>query len=111
MNNIKRNSKYSPHRNYKDVFVKTYFTNNDNKYINSIEVKMLPNTKILNHIHEKSMEFIYCISGNGFAMIDKLSFEINKGDAYQVPIGATHSLENRSKDELILYCVFSPISD
>jgi quercetin dioxygenase-like cupin family protein len=62
------------------------------------------------HLHETSEEIIYVMQGEGVAHHESLKepVKIFPGMALFMPKGKKHSIENHGKDEMRLYCVFSP---
>jgi quercetin dioxygenase-like cupin family protein len=60
------------------------------------------------HIHKDEEEVIYCLEGNGEALIDGNSIKIQPGTVIYFPPDSLHSINNTGKEEIKLLFIFSP---
>lgn len=52
--------------------------------------------------HKKRAEHWYAVAGTGVATIDGKTFSLQGGKAVDIPLGATHRLENISNNDLVI---------
>jgi mannose-6-phosphate isomerase-like protein (cupin superfamily) len=106
--NIFEGAKYVKHPSFEGVFMKHFFSSEDNDRLNNVEVAIMPNFEISPHTHETSTEFFYVVQGEG-EFLDKTEWrKIEKGDAFKAPTGMTHGIRNTGKKLLVLFSTFSP---
>ena len=60
------------------------------------------------HIHNNEEEVIYCLEGNGEAVIDGKNMKIKPGTVVYFPPGSLHSINNTGKETIKLLFMFSP---
>ena len=60
------------------------------------------------HIHEKSMEAMYCIAGEGTAQIGDTIYEIKPDTMVVAAAGVLHQIKNGGKEKLRILCIYSP---
>ena len=67
-----------------------------------------PGCEIDCHSHPSGMEAMYCMSGEGIAMVDKKEYPFIPGSMIVAPPGIEHMIKNTGKEMLVVFCVFSP---
>lgn len=73
-----------------------------------VVMSLKPGEDIGEEIHQLD-QFIRCEAGDGKAILDGISHQINSGFSVTVPSGAKHNIINTSSDKpLKLYTVYSP---
>lgn len=60
------------------------------------------------HCHDTSSEIIYILSGVGKVLIDDSVEDLKAGDAHYCPKGHTHSLQNNSQTEPLVFFAVIP---
>ncbi len=60
------------------------------------------------HVHENSIDSIYCISGEGEIFVDGRWSSLSTGDYCLVPAGEEHGVRNPSRGILELFIIHSP---
>jgi quercetin dioxygenase-like cupin family protein len=108
LGNLIQDSKYIKNTTYEGVFMRSFFSKDDNDRLNNSEVCVMPGFQIAPHTHEASTEFFYVVSGVG-EFLDSAEWKpIKKGDAFKAPQGMTHGIKNTGNDLLVIFAVFSP---
>ncbi|MGE5626899.1 MAG: cupin domain-containing protein [Solirubrobacterales bacterium] len=96
------------HPKEEGVFMKHFFSSNDNDRLNNLEVKIEPGYQISSHIHDNSSEFYYVVSGEGEFLNNGNWEPFKKGAALKAPLGMEHGLKNTGNETLIVFSTFSP---
>ncbi len=52
--------------------------------------------------HKRRSEHWYAIAGEGVATIDDEAFSLSSGKSVDIPLGATHRMENVSNNDLVI---------
>jgi mannose-6-phosphate isomerase-like protein (cupin superfamily) len=66
-------------------------------------------TDIGMEVHPYTTQFIRVEQGNGIAIVDDITYELNVGDAIMIPPNSYHNIINKSnKEPLKLYTLYSP---
>ena len=60
------------------------------------------------HVHEVVEEVMYCMSGVGEIVIDGKNKHVEAGTVVYIPPKSLHAVNNTGKNEMQLFCVFSP---
>ena len=68
----------------------------------------MPGCQVDNHIHEESMEAMYCISGTGIAQVNGEEHPFYPGAMIVAPPKVTHQITNTGTELLRVLCIFSP---
>lgn len=82
----------------KKLVTKQYEDKNVKILMNSV---LEPGASIGLHTHQGSLEVIYIISGTGTAICEGETENLYTGDVHYCPDGATHTLVNTGRDDLI----------
>ena len=106
--NFKTDVELTKHAKHEGVFIRNFFSKDDNDRLNNLEVLIEPGFQIPPHTHEDSTEFFYVVSGHGEFLDDTEWKAIKKGDAFKAPQGMTHGLKNTGSETLLLFSTFSP---
>lgn len=64
-------------------------------------------SKIALHKHDKRNEIFYCMSGNGYGVLEDSEVELTIGKAFIVPAGVMHSL--RTDSDLVVASFMLPV--
>ncbi len=72
------------------------------------EVKLLPGQSIGEHPHGDEGEIYIVKSGVATVTDCGKEYELNVGDAMWTTGGETHSVENKSNEELVIYAIILP---
>lgn len=64
-------------------------------------------SKIALHKHDKRDEIFYCMSGNGYGVLEDSEVELTIGKAFIVPAGVMHSL--RTDSDLVVASFMLPV--
>ena len=107
-NNLITDAAFVKHATNEGVFLKHFFSKDDNDRLNNLEVCIVPGFQIAPHIHESSTEFFYVVSGQGEFLDDTEWRTVKEGDAFKAPQGTTHALVNTGNKALLLFSTFSP---
>lgn len=67
-----------------------------------------PGCKIDMHNHPTDMEAMYCMSGEGVAIVNGEKHAFIPGSLIVAPPGVDHYIENTGTERLRVFCVFSP---
>ena len=62
---IIKNAAFTKHPTQEGVFMKHFFSSQENDRLNNLEVRIIPNFMIAPHVHENSSEFFYVVDGEG----------------------------------------------
>lgn len=81
-------------------------TNDKNVYFG--RGRFLPGATIPEHVHERSAEIVYILSGSGHLKIATESFEVHGGDAVYIPQNTLHSFENTGELPVSVLQMYSP---
>lgn len=108
MNKVTVKSDYKPHPKFEGVYIKPFFTSQDNKVLSNMEVRIEPGFEISPHIHEKEAEFFYVVRGNGLFYSNKSWAPTREGEAMMAPAQVEHGVRNNSVLPLVLFCTFTP---
>lgn len=108
MSNILLKSEYINHPKDKGVYLKHFFSSEDNDRLNNLEVRIDPGFEISAHIHENSTEFFYIVEGTGAFLEEGVWKPIQKGNAMKAPTGTKHGIRNTGTVPLLLLATFSP---
>jgi mannose-6-phosphate isomerase-like protein (cupin superfamily) len=107
-NNVKIDASFVKHPTQEGVFMKHFFSKDDNGRLNNLEVNIVPGYQIAPHTHEESSEFFYVVRGQGEFLDDTEWNPISAGDAFKAPLGMTHAIKNTGNETLVLFSTFSP---
>lgn len=105
---VLRHNNFIKHPKEEGVFMKHFFSSDDNDRLNNVEIKIEPGYQISYHVHEQASEFFYVVSGQGEFFVNREWVSIQKGDAMKAPIGEEHAVRNNSREILVLFSTFSP---
>ncbi len=72
------------------------------------EASLAPNTRTFKHLHKRSEEIYYILSGRGKMHLGREEFNISTYDAIHIPPGTEHFVENTSGERLVLMCCSTP---
>jgi mannose-6-phosphate isomerase-like protein (cupin superfamily) len=108
LENLIQDVKYVKNTAHEGVFMRNFFSREDNDRINNSEVCIMPGFQIAPHIHEDSTEFFYVVSGMGEFLDSSEWKPIKKGDAFKAPQGMTHGIKNAGSELLVILATFSP---
>ena len=108
MANLIQDAKYVKNTTYEGVFMRNFFSREDNDRINNSEVCVMPGLQITPHTHEASTEFFYVVSGVGEFLDSSEWKPVKKGDAFKAPQGMTHGVRNTGSELLVILATFSP---
>ena len=59
-------------------------------------------------VHKGTDQILFVVDGEGRAIVNGKSFEVEKNDAVFVPAGAEHNVINDGDEDLKLFTVYSP---
>ena len=105
---IIKDAVFTKHPTQEGVFMKHFFSSQENDSLNNLEVRIIPNFMIAPHVHENSSEFFYVVDGEGEFLDNEEWKKIEKGDAFMAPQGMQHAIKNCGKSDLVLFSTFSP---
>lgn len=88
----------------KNLSAKMFFDGTNRILHGSLEV----GATIGMHVHETSSEIIYILSGDGKVLIDDGIEYLKAGDCHYCPKGHSHSLQNNSQSELLVFFAVVP---
>ncbi len=106
--NVKSDAVFVKHPTQEGVFMKHFFSNEDNDRLNNLEVNIVPGFQIAPHTHDNSSEFFYVVSGQGEFLNDTEWVPIKEGIAFKAPQGMKHAVKNSGDKVLVLFSTFSP---
>jgi len=106
--NLKQDAVFTKHPTQEGVFMKHFFSKEDNGRLNNLEVNIVPGYQIAPHQHEDSDEFFYMVNGVGEFLDDTEWKPIKKGDAFKAPQGMIHAIKNTGNETLVLFSTFCP---
>ena len=72
------------------------------------EVRIEPGNATSNHIHRKTEEIYFILSGTGRMHLSKKEIIVGKDDAIIIPNGREHKIENIGDTELVFLCCSTP---
>ncbi|AYO29345.1 cupin domain-containing protein [Biomaibacter acetigenes] len=93
---------------HREVYLNTLLDENENQNVIVRLAKILPGGEILPHTH-KNQETFYFLEGEGSVLINGERKRVKKGELVNAPAGCEHGILNDTSEEILLYCVFSPI--
>lgn len=67
--------------------------------------RLEPEATIGTHTHDTSAEIIYILSGHATVVTPEGNEELEAGQCHYCPKGHTHSLQNRSEEDLTFFAV------
>ena len=107
--NFKTDAVFTKHPAFEGVFMKHFFSKSEtDERLNNCEVNIVPGFETAPHTHENAAEFFYVVEGTGEFLDNTEWLPIKKGDAFQAPMGMTHSVKNTGRSTLVLFSTFSP---
>jgi mannose-1-phosphate guanylyltransferase/mannose-6-phosphate isomerase len=77
-----------------------YNTIESGEYFQVKRLYVKPGAKLSLQMHQKRAEHWVVVSGKASVTNDKQTFTLNKGESTYIPLGATHALENKTKEPL-----------
>ncbi len=80
----------------------------DCRNLSLAEATLKPGTSTQKHIHPKSEEVYYFLSGSGRMTIGEREFTVNTGDAVFIAAGAAHQCFNESVGDMRILCHCAP---
>lgn len=101
-------SDYDKHPSQKGIYMKHFFSSEDNDRLNNLEVRIEAGCEISPHTHDNSNEFYYVVSGSGMFLIENEWVHIRAGEAMKAPMNVEHGFKNNTSEPLILFSTFSP---
>jgi len=60
------------------------------------------------HLHRKSEEIYYIVSGSGVMVLGDDQFLVKSGDSICIPPGTRHCIQNSDGSNLVILCCCSP---
>ena len=108
MENLIQDAKYVRNSSHEGVFMRNFFSKEDNDLINNSEICIMPGFQIAPHTHEMSTEFFYVVSGVGDFLDSSEWKPIKNGDAFKAPQGITHGIKNTGSELLVILATFTP---
>ena len=78
------------------------------KNMSLAEATINPGDETLTHIHEKSEELYYILSGKGLMCLGDKAFEVEKGATICIPPNTSHSIKNNGTRQLKILCCCAP---
>ena len=90
---IIKDAVFTKHPTQEGVFMKHFFSSQENDRLNNLEVRIIPNFMITPHVHENSSEFFYVVDGEGEFLDNEEWKKIEKGDAFMAPQGMQHAIK------------------
>jgi len=71
---------------------------------NTVEhVTLLPGASIGEHVHDRTEEIYYILSGRAEMRMNAEVHQVRAGDLITTPIGARHAIENSGDDDMVFY--------
>ena len=67
-----------------------------------------PGKRIDSHIHESAMEAMICVSGNGKATLNGVTYDFIPDSMIVADKNEEHSIQNDGDETLRVLCIFSP---
>ena len=67
-----------------------------------------PGAAVAEHVHEKSVEILYVIQGNGQFTVAGKGYEIRQGTSIYIPENTPHSFLNNGKEIVEVVQMYSP---
>lgn len=58
------------------------------------------------HVHDKSDELLFCISGEAIQGVDQTEYTMRPGDAMFIPKGEVHWMENRGDEPFVVIGIY-----
>lgn len=75
----------------------------------SVKEEMIPSgASEQEHMHTRSEQLFYILSGHALFKLNKEEFELHQGDSIHVAPGIFHAIRNESNDELRILVISSP---
>lgn len=62
---IIKDAVFTKHPTQEGVFMKHFFSSQENDLLNNLEIRIIPDFMITPHVHENSSEFFYVVDGEG----------------------------------------------
>ncbi|NOZ59181.1 MAG: cupin domain-containing protein [Euryarchaeota archaeon] len=72
------------------------------------EARVKPGDRTREHLHRKSEEVYYILSGEGEVYLNGKGARVEAGDAVLIPPGTRHYVVNTGEEELVILCACSP---
>jgi 2-phosphoglycolate phosphatase len=83
-------------------------TNAPVKNVTLAEATLKPGMATIEHVHKRSEEIYYFLSGAGIMKINGKKFAIKPGDGVLIPPGSRHKLKNTGRREIKFLCACAP---
>jgi mannose-6-phosphate isomerase-like protein (cupin superfamily) len=73
---------------------------------NSVEYVLIePGASVGEHVHARTEEIYYVVSGRAVVSVDGAEIKAGSGDLITAPIGAVHSIANRGTEDMCFFVV------
>lgn len=99
---------FEAHWKFDGVNVAKLLSKGECSHISTLILEIIPGAQAPIHTHEKELDAIYIISGEGSAYINGSWQEIQAGDYLYVPQGVEHGVKNTGESNLLLLAIHNP---
>ena len=99
---------FQDHPTFKGVKIAKLVGKKDGSPVGISILKIEKGVEIPIHIHEDSIDSIYCLHGHGEIFEGSAWRPLNKGDYFFVPKGERHGVKNTGNGTLKLFICHSP---
>lgn len=100
---------FEPHPRFQGVSIAKLVTKDRGQAIGVSLLKIETGVEIPVHTHDKELDSIFVVAGNGQAFIDGVWREIKEGDYILIPATIEHGVRNTSQQQVLkLFIVHSP---
>jgi 2-phosphoglycolate phosphatase len=83
-------------------------TNAPVKNVTLAEASVKMNDATIEHIHKRTEEIYYIVSGRGIMSLNGKCFSVKKGDGILIPPGTRHWIKNSGRNILKILCACAP---
>ncbi len=99
---------FRDHPKFEGVKLAVLVDSSKNREVSISLLEIAPGVEIPIHTHERQIDSIYVLSGQGEAYVNGAWLAIEGGDYIFVPVKEEHGIRNTGKDPLRLFVVHSP---
>ncbi|MEZ0343525.1 MAG: cupin domain-containing protein [Caldimicrobium sp.] len=97
-----------PHPKFEGVKIGFITTKDNTKEISITVLEIAEGIEIPSHTHEKEVDSIFVLEGEGELFYNDKWYPLKKGDVVVIKPGEVHGVRNTGKQPLICYIVHAP---
>ena len=103
-----RSASWEEHPRIKNIWMKPLLTADDNKLASVNIVKIPVGGAVPRHLHEKEVETVYMLQGQGRLVLGQEERNFEQGQVVAIPMNLEHALINKGSEPIEIITFFTP---